>query len=148
MGLISRVSSRTYRKQSFLMAAVTAQTTESLDASLLEIQGSIEQAEGMLKQLEINGQGDSPTADKIRDLLQQMRSQRKKLFDSLTTVENVNNRMTFMQEMEAKNQNGGLMNGGFPLSSSSKTKFRPPRPPSTDTEEAAAAAQPKKAESE
>lgn len=40
------------------------------------------------------------------------------------------------------------MNGGFPLSSSSKTKFRPPRPPSTDTEEAAAAVQPKKAESE
>ena len=64
---------------------MTQSTADTLDSSLLEIQGSIEQAESMLKQLETQGQGDSPTAEKIRNLLDQMRAQRKKLFDSLTT---------------------------------------------------------------
>ena len=68
------------------MASIMSQSTaDTLDSSLLEIQGSIEQAEHMLKQLETQGQGDSPTAEKIRSLLDQMRAQRKKLFDSLTT---------------------------------------------------------------
>merc|ERR1712127_1083599 len=139
MGLISRVSSRTYRNNR--MASVMSQSTaDTLDSSLLEIQGSIEQAEHMLKQLETQGQGDSPTAEKIRNLLDQMRAQRKKLFDSLTTVDNVNSRMTFMQEMTAKSQNGGLMSGNFQTpfpaqSSTSKKTFSPPQPPVSEDDE-------------
>ena len=74
------------------MASTMSQSTsDTLDSSLLEIQGNIEQAEHMLKRLETHGQGDSPTAEKIRNLLDQMRAQRKKLFDSLTTRKGVLN---------------------------------------------------------
>merc|ERR1711879_792292 len=74
MGLISRVSSRTYRKN-----------MENIDTEkcMLEVQDSIGQAEQMLAEFEKQGMDSSPTAEKIKELLFQLRSQRKKLLGNL-----------------------------------------------------------------
>lgn len=50
---------------------------------MLEVQDSITQAESMLADLERQGMDNTPTAMKIKDLLNQLRSQRKTLVAKL-----------------------------------------------------------------
>ena len=50
---------------------------------MLEVQDSITQAEGMLADLEKQGMDNTPTATKIKDLLNQLRTQRKTLVAKL-----------------------------------------------------------------
>merc|ERR1712157_527179 len=106
MGLISRVSSRTYRtnekKSNLNKKMATAQQIDHLqqetDDAMMDIQQSIEQAD---KTLEKQGLGDSPTAAKIRGLVDSMRDQRKKL------LANMNDRkLTFADQLEKKAEAG------------------------------------------
>merc|ERR1712157_595952 len=109
MGLISRVSSRTYRtnekKSNLNKKMATAQQIDHLqqetDDAMMDIQQSIEQADKMLETLEKQGLGDSPTAAKIRGLVDSMRDQRKKL------LANMNDRkLTFADQLEKKAEAG------------------------------------------